>query len=133
MKKNAFLLHFSHFNICWGLDILFRHHEIFCAVVFFVTHTYLFKPDHGHHHFSYLSCFSETSKPTPHIEMSHCTEQSCRQKQTRFTTADLRTDTDICDCWPTVFMLYLRDAKHTLDEQVELQPNGNVHWHSSLL
>ncbi len=36
--------------------------EIFCAMVF-VIHSYLFKPDHGHHHFSYLSCFSETIKP----------------------------------------------------------------------
>lgn len=40
-----------------------------CNCFLFVTHSYLFKPDHGHHHFCYLSCFSETSKPQ-HTEMS---------------------------------------------------------------
>lgn len=56
-----------------------------CHCFHFVIHPYLFKPDHGHHHFSYLSGFSETSKPQ-HTEMSHCKEQYCRQKQTHFTT-----------------------------------------------
>lgn len=85
MEKCCILAHFSHFNMCLGtfyLDIT----RYFVPLVLFVTHSYLFKPDHGHHHFSYLSCFSETSKPH-HTEMSHCKEQCCRQKQTRFTTA----------------------------------------------
>lgn len=53
----------------------------------FVIHFYLFKPDHGHHHLRYLSCFSETSKPQHTEQSQRQTEQSSLKKQTRFTTA----------------------------------------------
>ncbi len=64
--------------------------EIFCAMVF-VIHSYLFKPDHGHHHFSYLSCFSETIKP------QHS------QKQARVLCDWSSERTHVCERW----LLYL--------------------------
>lgn len=99
IEKCSILAHLSHFNICWRL-VLFRHHEIFCACFLFVIHSYLCKPDHGHHHFSYLSCFSETSKPQ-HTEMS--------QKQTRFTTAGVLCDwtSERTQIFVNVDLLYL--------------------------
>ncbi len=88
MTPNGKMLNFGSFQPFEHL--LETSFEIFCAMVF-VIHSYLFKPDHGHHHFSYLSCFSETIKP----------EQS--KTSTSSVWLELRADTCVCERW----LLYL--------------------------
>jgi len=76
------------------------HWKFFCALVFFVICSYLFKPDHGHHHLRYLSCFSERSKPQ-HTEQSQreTVQNSAAFKNKQVSRhLHLRADTERHDC-----------------------------------